>query len=144
MHSILDVAKYILEKKGPMTTMKLQKLCYYSQAWSLAWDETPLFNEDFEAWANGPVCPTLFYSHKGHYSVPSNFFSRRSSASFSDSERETIDKVLDYYGDKEPQWLSNLTHMEEPWRRARDGVAIGMPCTNIISKDTMQQYYGGL
>ena len=28
--TIFDVAKYILTKLGPMTTMKLQKLCYYS------------------------------------------------------------------------------------------------------------------
>ena len=31
--------------------MKLQKLVYYSQAWSLIWDEKPLFEEEIEAWA---------------------------------------------------------------------------------------------
>lgn len=36
MANIISVAKYILEQRGAMTTMKLQKLCYYSQAWSLA------------------------------------------------------------------------------------------------------------
>ena len=35
---VFDVAAYILEKIGSMTTMKLQKLVYYSQAWSLVWD----------------------------------------------------------------------------------------------------------
>ena len=49
MATVFDVAKYILEKKGTMSTMKLQKLCYYSQAWSLVWDDQPLFNEDFES-----------------------------------------------------------------------------------------------
>jgi len=28
--SVMDVASYILEKQGEMTTMKLQKLVYYS------------------------------------------------------------------------------------------------------------------
>ena len=51
---VFDVAAYILEQKGSMTTMKLQKLVYYSQAWSLVWDEKPLFEEAIEAWANGP------------------------------------------------------------------------------------------
>lgn len=32
MANVFDVAKYILEKKGIMSTMKLQKLCYYAQA----------------------------------------------------------------------------------------------------------------
>lgn len=39
MARVFDVAKYILHKKGPMTTMKLEKLTYYCQAWSLAWDD---------------------------------------------------------------------------------------------------------
>ena len=59
MTSIFDVAAYVLDKLGVMTTMKLEKLCYYSQAWSLVWDERRLFPERFEAWANGPVGPDL-------------------------------------------------------------------------------------
>ena len=37
MGTVFDVAKYILSKTGSITTWKLQKLCYYSQAWALAW-----------------------------------------------------------------------------------------------------------
>jgi len=55
--TVIDVSRYILERMGEMTAMKLQKLCYYAQAWSLVWDERPLFDERIEAWANGPVCP---------------------------------------------------------------------------------------
>src|SRR5271170_6235706 len=64
-----DVAAYILQKCGPMTAMKLQKLVYYCQAWSLVWDESPLFNEPIEAWANGPVVPSLFSKLQGTYIV---------------------------------------------------------------------------
>ena len=53
MTNIIRVANYILQKVGSTTTMKLEKLVYYCQAWSLAWDDKPLFDEDFEAWANG-------------------------------------------------------------------------------------------
>ncbi|MHA1540324.1 MAG: Panacea domain-containing protein [Alphaproteobacteria bacterium] len=44
--------------------MKLQKLCYYSQALSLSKNSKKLFNENFEAWSNGPVCRELFNLHK--------------------------------------------------------------------------------
>ena len=74
MANIISVAKYILEQRGAMTTMKLQKLCYYSQAWSLAWDDKPLFDEDFQAWANGPVCPELFRWHKGKFAISPYYF----------------------------------------------------------------------
>ena len=70
MATVGDVARYILERLAPdrfgdrVTAWKLQKLVYYAQAWSLVWDEVPLFPERIEAWANGPVCPTL-YQPKG-------------------------------------------------------------------------------
>jgi uncharacterized phage-associated protein len=67
MRSVLDVAAYIVQKLGPLTAMKLQKLVYYSQAWSLVWDEKPLFRERVEAWANGPVVRRLFEVHKGQF-----------------------------------------------------------------------------
>ena len=50
MAEVLDVAAYILKKQGPMTAMKLQKLVYYCQAWSLVWQSKPLFPNDIEAW----------------------------------------------------------------------------------------------
>ncbi len=50
MATCFDVAKYILTKMGKLSTVKLQKLVYYAQAWSLVWDDEPLFNERIEAW----------------------------------------------------------------------------------------------
>ena len=50
MASVLDAAAYMLQRCGPMTTWKLQKLVYYAQAWSLVWDDDALFDEEIEAW----------------------------------------------------------------------------------------------
>ena len=144
MATVLNVAKYILEQKGKMTTMKLEKLVYYCQAWSLGWDEVPLFAEDFQAWANGPICPELFEKHRELFIVDATFLSDISTCDFDEDALETMNMVLNYYGDKEPQWLSELTHKEAPWKEARKGIADGLPCSNVISKDSMQQYYGGL
>ena len=47
MATVFDVAKYILDKHGAMSAMKLQKLVFYSQAMSLVWDDLPLFDDDF-------------------------------------------------------------------------------------------------
>lgn len=67
--SVLDVAACVLESQGPMSHMKLQKLCYYSQAWHLAWEGVPLFPERIEAWANGPVVPVLYEALRGEFQV---------------------------------------------------------------------------
>lgn len=139
-----DVAKYILENMGEMTTMKLQKLVYYSQAWSLVWEGEPIFPEDFEAWANGPVCPELFNAHRGLFRIDSGQLSKGNSSILNDFQRETIDSVLHFYGDKDAHWLSMLTHKERPWQEARKDVSEGDFCTETITKESMQDYYGGL
>ena len=143
MANVFDTAKYILEKSGTMSTMKLQKLCYYSQAWALVWDDSPLFNEDFQAWANGPLCPELFFKTKGKYSVSAKD-ETGGEENLTDDQKDTIDKVLEHYGIHDAQWLSQLTHMEDPWMKAREGVPSGMGCNNIITKESMSLYYGGL
>ena len=60
------------------------------------------------------------------------------------NQKDTIDKVLDYYAGHDAQWLSQLTHMEDPWNEARVGIPLGIGCSNIITKDSMAVYYGGL
>lgn len=143
MANVFDVAKYVLEKQGTMSTMKLQKLCYYAQAWSLVWDDAPLFDEEFEAWANGPVCRELFFKTKGQFSV-SVADETGGENNLTDNEKDTIDQVLEHYGDKNAQWLSQLTHMEDPWNKARVGIPAGAGCNHIITKESMAIYYGGL
>ena len=143
MANVFDAAKYILEQLGEMSTMKLQKLCYYAQAWSLVWDDVPLFNEEFEAWANGPVCPELFYKTQGIFSVTAKD-ETGGTGDLSEDKNDTIDAVLEHYGNHNAQWLSQLTHMEDPWNDARKGIPIGVGCSNIITKESMAMYYGGL
>jgi hypothetical protein len=69
MATVFDVAAYILEKRGTMTAMNLHRLIYYAQAWSLVWDSKPIFDEEIQAWSNGPVCPRLYQSHRGEFEI---------------------------------------------------------------------------
>src|ERR1700730_81854 len=67
--TVHDVAAFIVNRQGEMSAMKLQKLVYYSQAWSLVWDDEPLFDDAIEAWANGPVVRALYARHRGQFKV---------------------------------------------------------------------------
>ena len=67
MASAHDVARYIVRQLAPLSTIKLQKLVYYSQAWHLVWEDAPLFDERVEAWANGPVVPEIYREHRGEF-----------------------------------------------------------------------------
>ena len=146
MANIFDTAKYIIEHSGhngKMSTMKLQKLCYYAQAWSLVWDDAPLFDEDFQAWANGPVCRELYDKTRGQYYATSED-EAGGEGDLTSNQLDTINTVLDYYAPHDAQWLSQLTHMEDPWKDARKGYPPGSHCENIITKESMAMYYGGL
>lgn len=142
MASVFDVAKYILNRVGPVTAWKLQKLVYYAQAWSLVWDEQPLFPQRIEAWANGPVCPELYNRHRGQFIVGD--VGEADESAISASGRETIDAVLAYYGDKHPQWLSDLSHSEGPWRDARGDKPPGAASNAEITWEAMAGFYEAL
>jgi uncharacterized phage-associated protein len=140
---VIDAADYILEKHGTMSAMKLQKLVYYSQAWHLVWEDKPLFNEEIQAWANGPVVPSLYNLHHGEFSLTPNFFKGDISC-IPEKSKDVIDKVLKFYGDKDAQWLSDLTHMEAPWKLARVGLSDGERGDNVISNESMAEYYSSI
>lgn len=144
MANVFDVAKYILHKKGEMSTWKLQKLCYYAQAWTLAWTGKPLFEEDFEAWRNGPVCRELFHEHKGLFTIKEAQLHKGDPGALTDDEKESVDTVLEGYGDMAPYELRNQTHIEDPWKNARGDLDPFAYCQTVIPKEVMGEYYGAL
>ncbi|MFH0924857.1 MAG: type II toxin-antitoxin system antitoxin SocA domain-containing protein [bacterium] len=141
--SVLDVASYILKKIGTMTTMKLQKLVYYSQAWSLVWDEVPLFKEPIEAWMSGPVVRELFNYHRGQFQI-SSVATGNPDILNTTTQKETVEAVVNYYGKYSSQWLSDLTHKEDPWKNARHNILDTQRGNKIISLQSMAEYYGSL
>jgi len=143
--SVFDVAAYILgkqPKKQPITAWKLQKLVYYCQAWSLVWDEQPLFKEKILAWANGPVVKQLYAEHQGLFHVKE--CAQGNPHNLSKKQKANIDEVLGFYGDKTGQFLSDLTHMEQPWILARTGLQPGEPGETEISLASMLEFYAGV
>lgn len=142
MANVHDVASYIVTKQGSMTTMKLQKLAYYSQAWHLVWDGEPLFDAPIQAWMNGPVVRELYSRHRGQFHVTA--WPAGDQSGLTPSEAETVDAVLEAYGNLTPQQLSDLTHSERPWQEARQGLAPTDRSERLIDLDTMQEFYDAL
>ena len=143
--SVFDVAQYVLSKLNePCTTMKLHKLLYYCQAWYLVWEDKPLFKENIEAWANGPVVRALFNFHQGMYWADPEQLTLGNASKLNEVQREDIDKVLAFYGGKTSQWLIDQTHIEGPWRSARRGMLPNERGNRIIPLDAISEYYSSL
>lgn len=142
MATVNVVANYILDSLGFVSTMKLQKLTFYSQAYSLVYFDTPLFENDFQAWANGPVCPDLFALHRRRFIVgPGDLGPSDQPVSFTQNERKSVDEVLSILSEYDGDELSRLTHEEDPWKNARGDVGDGNRCSDVISKDSIKSYY---
>lgn len=124
MARVTDVAAFILRLRGPMTAMKLQKLCYYSNGYHMAWEDRQLFPEPFEAWANGPVAPELYRLHRGRYKLAEGEIPGNPDA-LDFGERESVELVLQALGDFSGHELSLMTHGEQPWILARMRAGVG-------------------
>jgi uncharacterized phage-associated protein len=133
-----DVARYILDRRA-MTAMKMQKLVYYSQAWHLARTGVPLFQEPIEAWVNGPVIRELYDEHRGQFSLSA--WPSGDPDALSVNQRRLVKEILGTYGERSATWLSELTHSEEPWRRAREGLSDIARSSAVISPKVMERFY---
>ncbi len=137
MASVFDVADYIISRcpSAQSDWTKLQKLVYYAQAWSLAWDNRPLFEERIEAWKNGPVTRALYRRQRHEVGK------RGDPGRLVPEALMTIDAVVDAFGKKPGAWLSELAHRERPWIEARQGLPPEARSDNEISLETMRSWY---
>ncbi|OOF53559.1 Panacea domain-containing protein [Rodentibacter trehalosifermentans] len=142
MLTCYKVAKYFLslcnEDSGDLiSNLKLQKLVYYAQGFSLAINSRPLFNEKIQAWPHGPVVPDLYEEYKryGSGALPTvnldiNF------DDFSEEDKELLDDVYEVYGQFSAWKLRNMTHDEYPWKSTYQ-----QGRSNEISHDKLRNYF---
>ncbi|MCT7952860.1 DUF4065 domain-containing protein [Ancylothrix sp. C2] len=137
------VADYIIrfchEHGVLVTNLHLQKLVYYVQAWYLAYYEKPLFDEDFQSWASGPVQPELYERFK-HYTW-NPISEHPDKVEFTKEIEDHILEVLEDYGRYNAFYLERMCHDEDPWRKAHQGFSVDENSPKVISKKTMQRYY---
>jgi len=122
-YSASMIAKWFLawadfEEEGALSNLKLQKLLYYAQGHYLARNNRPLFDDDIQAWAHGPVVPSVYreYSSYGSAAIPSP----------GDFDYESIDtdthnllaSLWETHGSKSAWKLRMMTHDEAPWKDA--------------------------
>jgi len=147
-----DIADFFIaladESGDAMTNLKVQKLVYYAQAWHLALKNSPLFEEDFQAWVHGPVLPNLYFKfrEKGiHGSAPIPV-ENSLDVVIEKLDAETVKflfEVANEYMVFTGYALEEMTHQEDPWRIARGEVAADERSEEIISKESIQKFYAG-
>lgn len=146
---ITDVADWFL-LKGNMSNKKIQKLCYYAEAWSLTLlDQDIADHSEFEAWVHGPVNRTLYQIFDGYgwnLLTITNYEEVKSRLEllFSPEQVEVLEAVWDTYGEYGADQLEALTHTERPWLEQRTGLGKFESSHNVISSNTMKEYYNSI
>ena len=130
-----------------MSHKKIQKLCYYAEAWSVTLnDEDIVPGIEFEAWQHGPVCRKIWEMCKQFgwrdIMIKDEFLKdskEEIESRFSEDQKAILKLVWDTYGAYSANDLESLTHAESPWINARGGIGPFESCTNIISKQDMNK-----
>jgi uncharacterized phage-associated protein len=138
--SCYDVANYFLslvdEDIGDsITNLKLQKLLYYAQGFSLVLFNKPLFKENIEAWAHGPVVPQIYHKYKEYGAKPLEPPPTMDFAMYDGDVKDLLNKVYELYGQFSAWKLRDMTHEEDPWIKGNNRV------DKIIKEDDLKRYF---
>lgn len=140
---VKDAAAYILSVfNRPISTMKLQKLLYFSQGWALALLERRLVATDFQAWKWGPVSYDLYQLHRREYEISEIVGGDPNRVT--ENNKVILDAVINNYGGLSGMQLGDLTHEEDtPWTRVRheNGIFTETAPSNIQIPDGMIAEY---
>lgn len=147
MAKAIEVARYLIylaasqEEPDLLSPMRLQKLLYYVQGWSLALRGEPMFPERIEAWAHGPVVPVVYNGFRSYGDSSIATTNVPPPKNLTHAERDFIDSVWDPYKDYSASSLRAMTHREEPWLDARRGYGPGERCSVEITHDAMRSFF---
>ncbi len=114
-----------------MTNLKLQKLVYYAQGFSLAVHDRPLFSEDILAWEHGPVVRELYNRYRDLGSEPLPVPDE--AVDISQEDLELIGEVNNVYGQFSAWKLRDMTHQERPW--------VETPRNEVIPLGLLKEYF---
>jgi Uncharacterized phage-associated protein len=145
MINCLNAARYFIIRayedglEAEMTNMKVQKLLYYAQSLHLALYNEPLFEAEIQAWRYGPVCPPAykFYSEFEAQQLP--IPQQESLLQLPSQKKELLEEIWEYFGGYHAYRLSDMTHGEFPWKKARKGLPPQASSTEPILLNDMKE-----
>ena len=146
MANIINVSKYLLTLASKADTnvnpLKLQKLLYYCEGWTLAITDKELFpKENFQAWIHGPVNVRTYHAFNASYGMFDPIDTPRAApldSSVTVEQKAIIERVFEVYNQYTGSELETMTHAEKPWIEARGALEATMHSAKTIDKKTMK------
>lgn len=124
-----------------ITSLKLQKLCYFAQAISLAENQCPIFAEPIEAWAHGPVVPILYRRFKQYGWQSIDPTDTKNKPRLNGNHAPLVKKIWDVLSPFSAKALEKITHNHAPWLNAYGDTPSGGRCDVVIEQNDIETFY---
>lgn len=137
MCKAIDVANFFVDMANNdpddcMTNLRVNKLLYFAQAWSLVRRGKQLFDDHIQAWQYGPVVPEVYRAFKpcGRERIAA-VSGEYSPNVFNNDELNLLLDILNEYGKYSSPALVELTHAKgTPWNNAYSSEQRGIEISN--------------
>jgi uncharacterized phage-associated protein len=142
----IDVANRLIhlanaeDEPEHLTHLRLQKLLYYVQGWSLGLRNEPAFEGRIEAWAHGPVVREIYPVFADFGKNPINP-DEYENPSLDGVEAEFIAEVWEAYKPYSSSSLREMTHNERPWIVARGSCSPTDKCETEITHAMLREFF---
>lgn len=136
MLSVFSAAVCLLEHTQKTSPAKLQALLYYCQAWSLVYNNEPMFPDIIKAKESGPIIPAVLYETKGHSTIDAHDLYKKGIGKPDYDDLKIIHFVINNYNHMDSIYLIDQIKKEEPYQSARL-----ISNDSEISKNMMLSFY---
>ena len=143
MCKVSDIANFFInlslsDTEDYITNLKLNKLIYFAQGWSLVRFGKPLFHNDIQAWKYGPVIPSIYYEYRKCGNSPITVIDDSySNKVFSGEQYSLLLDIYGEYGKFTARALTAMTHENgTPWSRYYEEGK-----NTVIPKNAIKEYF---
>lgn len=147
MHHARDVAAELIrlasssEAADHLTHLRLEKLLYYVQGWSLAFRDRPMFRGQIQAWQHGPVAVDAWHAFKAFNQRLILDSDVEEVGGLPLPDRMFIAAVWEAKKHLSASALWQQTHDEQPWRDARGDLPPAAPSSREIPHEAMKRFF---
>lgn len=140
-----QIINYIITHLDEVTPLALEKLLSFSNGVNYAVNGNQLILEESQAWAHGPVYPTVYNKYKkyGYKPIDNGVYSEHGwmVSKLSKEEIHAIDMVIRTFGLYSPKTMEMISHSQRLWQEKRLGYEENEACQEIIDENSIKEFY---
>ena len=140
---LYNVSLYLLEREYEIDQLSIQKQLFFINGFSKHFLNKRLINDKAECWKYGPVYRDIYdaFSYYGYNKIDFDELTKDRIINLSDEEKKYIDAMIDAFGFYSGSILREMTHLTDPWIKARIGLNDNDNSNREIDNKDIDNYF---